>query len=331
MTEKRGAVNGLLLRFLQVRYAMIPMIFPGSFLRGFLACSCVLSLGILPVPAAAPAADSAAVQKLAHSLKAQVGMAVVMLDTGGTVAIGDETAYPMQSVFKFVLALSVLKRVDQGALNLDQMIHISPEQLVKDTWSPLRERFPQGGDFSLRELLRVTVQESDNNTCDLLFSLIGGTGAVQKDLKEWGISGINVRFTENEMLRNHDLQYVNSSRPSAMNALLRAFDEGKILKKDTQRFLWDMMAGCATGATRLKGKLPQDYVVAHKTGSGFTTPEGVITAVNDVGIIVLPNGRKMAVSVFVMDSSDSAAACDRVIASMAQWLCTEWQGAKGSK
>ena len=130
--------------------------------------------------------------------------------------VGDEAAYPMQSVVKFVLALSVLKRVDQGAMNLEQIIRIRPEQLVKDTWSPLRERFPQGGDFSLKELLRVTVQESDNNTCDLLFGLIGGPQAVQKDLKEWGIDGINVRFTEEEIHRNHDLQYVNSSRPSAM-------------------------------------------------------------------------------------------------------------------
>lgn len=308
---------------------MAPMTFSGSFFRGCMACSCALSLGILPVSAAAPAPDSAAVQKLAHSLKARVGMAAVMLDTGETVSVGDEAAYPMQSVFKFILALSVLKRVDEGELNLEQIIHIRPEQLVKDTWSPLRERFPLGGDFSLKELLRVTVQESDNNACDLLFALIGGTQAVQKDLKEWGISGINVRFTENEMLRNHDLQYVNSSRPSAMNALLRAFDEGKILKKDTQRFLWDMMAGCATGTARLKGKLPQDYVVAHKTGSGFTTPEGVIAAVNDVGIIVLPNGRKMAVSVFVMDSKDSFSACEQAIASVAQWLCTEWQPAAG--
>ena len=200
------------------------MTFTGSFLRGCMVCSCALSLGVMPVVAASPAADSAAVQKLAHSLKARVGMAAVMLDTGEAVAVGDETAYPMQSVFKFVLALSVLKRVDQGALNLEQIIHIRPEQLVKDTWSPLRERFPQGGDFSLKELLRVTVQESDNNTCDLLFALIGGTETVQKDLKEWGISGINVRFTEDEMLRNHELQYANSSRPSAMNALLRAFD-----------------------------------------------------------------------------------------------------------
>lgn len=192
---------------------------------------CVFSQGATSFPPAVSAADSSAVRELAHSLKARVGMAAEMLDTGEAVMVGDEAAYPMQSVVKFVLALSVLKRVDQGAMNLEQIIRIRPEQLVKDTWSPLRERFPQGGDFSLKELLRVTVQESDNNTCDLLFGLIGGPQAVQKDLKEWGIDGINVRFTEEEIHRNHDLQYVNSSRPSAMNSLLRAFDEGKILKK----------------------------------------------------------------------------------------------------
>lgn len=216
---------------------------------------CVFSQGATSSPPAVSAADSSAVRELAHSLKARVGMAAEMLDTGETVMVGDEAAYPMQSVVKFVLALSVLKRVDQGAMNLEQIIRIRPEQLVKDTWSPLRERFPQGGDFSLKELLRVTVQESDNNTCDLLFGLIGGPQAVQKDLKEWGIDGINVRFTEEEIHRNHDLQYVNSSRPSAMNSLLRAFDEGKILKKGTQSVLWNIMAGCSTGPERLKGQL----------------------------------------------------------------------------
>lgn len=293
--------------------------------------SFIFFLGAGDVFADSSAADSAAVSKLAHSLKARVGMAAEMLDTGESVMVGDESVYPMQSVVKFVLALSVLKRVDQGIMNLEQTIRIRPEQLAKNTWSPLRERFPQGGEFPLRELLRVTVQESDNNTCDLLFALIGGTQTVQRDLKEWGISGINVRFTEDEIHRNRDWQYANSSRPSAMNALLRAFDKGKILKRDTQRFLWKIMAGCATGTTRLKGQLPQGYVVAHKTGTGFSLPGGGVTAVNDVGIIVFPGGRKMACSVFVKDSGDSASACDRLIASMARWLCTEWKAAAGKE
>ncbi len=43
-----------------------------------------------------------------------------------------------------------------------------------------------GRRIPLKELLRFSVQESDNNACDILFSLIGGPAAVQKDLKEWG-------------------------------------------------------------------------------------------------------------------------------------------------
>ena len=106
---------------------------------------CVFSQGATSSPPAVSAADSSAVRELAHSLKARVGMAAEMLDTGETVMVGDEAAYPMQSVVKFVLALSVLKRVDQGAMNLEQIIRIRPEQLVKDTWSPLRERFLSEG------------------------------------------------------------------------------------------------------------------------------------------------------------------------------------------
>lgn len=307
------------------------MIFSGSLLKNGAVCSCALFLGAAPSLALAPAEDAAAVQEIARPLKARVGAAAVMLDTGESLTVGDDVFYPMQSVFKFPLALSVLKRVDEGTLDLEQNIHIRPEQLVKDTWSPMRERFPQGGDFPLKELLRLSVQESDNNACDLLFSLIGGTQTVQKDLKEWGISHINIRFTEDEMHRNHDLEYVNSARPSAMNALLAAFDQGKILKKETQSFLWDVMASCATGTGRLKGRLPKDYVVAHKTGLGSTSPDGVVTAVNDAGIIVLPNGRKMAVTVFVMDSRDSVASCERVIASVSRWLCMEWKAAGKGK
>lgn len=271
------------------------------------------------------------VRQLISPLNARVGIAAEMLDTGESFRLGDDMAYPMHSVVKFVLALSVLKRVDQGKLSLEQLIRIRPEQLIKDTWSPLRERHPRGGVFSLRELLRVTVQESDNNVCDILFTLIGGPQVVQKDLKEWKVNGVNVRFSEEEIFRDKDLQNGNSSRPSAMNALLRSFDEGKILKRETQSFLWQLMVDCSTGKTRLKGQLPQDYLVAHKTGTGFPLPNGGSSSTNDVGIIILPSGRKMAVSVFIMDSKDSAVTCDRVIASMARWLCMEWRPAAGKE
>lgn len=223
------------------------MFFPGSFLRNGVLCSCALLMGTFSFSAAVPGGDSAAIREIVRPLKAKVGVSAVMLDTGESVSVGDEAFYPMQSVYKFPLALSVLKRVDQEVLNLDQKVHVTRDQLPEKTWSPLRDRFPQGGEFPLKELLRFSVQESDNNACDILFSLIGGPAAVQKDLKEWGVENMNVKYTEADTHRNHEWQYSNSARPSAVTFLFRMFDEGKILKKDTQLFLWDMMASCATG------------------------------------------------------------------------------------
>ncbi len=85
--------------------------------------------------------------EIVRPLKAKVGVSAVMLDTGESVSVGDEAFYPMQSVYKFPLALSVLKRVDQEVLNLDQKVHVTRDQLPEKTWSPLRDRFPQGGEF----------------------------------------------------------------------------------------------------------------------------------------------------------------------------------------
>ena len=162
----------------------LPMAFPGSFLRNGVLCSCALLMATVSFSAEVPEGDSASIREIVRPLKAHVGVSAVKLDTGESVSVGDEAFYPMQSVYKFPLALSVLKRVDQGVLDLDQKVQVTRDQLPEKTWSPLRDRFPQGGEFPLKELLRFSVQESDNNACDILFSLIGGPKADQKDMKK---------------------------------------------------------------------------------------------------------------------------------------------------
>ena len=82
----------------------------------------------------------------------------------------------MQSVYKYPLALAILNQVDKGIFSLEQKIHIKKEDLLPDTWSPLRKKYPDGNaDITLDELLNITVSQSDNNGCDILFRLIGGT------------------------------------------------------------------------------------------------------------------------------------------------------------
>ena len=74
------------------------------------------------------------------------------------------------------------------------------------------------------------------------------------------------------------------------------------------------MKATTTGEGRLKGQLPEHTVVAHKTGSSGTNKEGVTAAVNDIGIVFLPNGKYFFISVFVTNSTEDADANEKIIA-----------------
>ncbi len=63
--------------------------------------------------------------------------------------------------------------------------------------------------------------------------------------------------------------------------------------------------------------------MAHKTGTSPTV-NGVTVATNDVGLVTLPNGRHLAISVFVLDSGANNAVREKVILKVAKAAWDEW-------
>ena len=74
---------------------------------------------------------------------ADVGIAVMDLFSKDTFTVHGDRHYPMQSVYKFHLALAVLNQVDRGMLKLDQLF-IKKSDLLPNTYSPLRDDYPDG-------------------------------------------------------------------------------------------------------------------------------------------------------------------------------------------
>jgi len=105
--------------------------------------------------------------------------------------------------------------------------------------------------------------------------------------------------------------------------LLRALHEGQGLSESSQALLRKLMTQTPTGLQRIKGLLPDGTVVAHKTGTSPTV-DGVTAATNDVGLVTLPNGRHLAISVFVSDSGANKAVCEGVIAKVTKAVWDEW-------
>lgn len=256
----------------------------------------------------------AGVEKIINESGCSVGAAIKELESGKTYLFNNDANYPMQSVFKFPLAMAVLDRVDKREISLDKIIKVTKQELLPKTWSPLREKYPEGADLKLSEILSYTVSQSDNTGCDILFSLIGGPLEAEKYIRGLGITDLSIKNTEEEMHKDAYLQFVNSCKPSAMAELLGVLSSGTALSRESNDFLLKIMTETATGPKRIKGLLPEGTIVAHKTGSSGKSDDGITAACNDAGIVTLPDGRHIAIVVFVSMSKESDEFNDSIIA-----------------
>jgi beta-lactamase class A len=282
-------------------------------------------IAIFPQYAAASDPLQSALERIALSSRGTVGIAVSAMNESKILTVNDTVRFPMQSTYKFHLALAVLHRVDSGKIDLSQKIFMRSEDLLPNTWSPLREKYPGGNVLlPLSEIIHYTVSISDNNGCDILFRLVGGTGEVHRYIQSFGIKNISIAATEEEMHREWGIQYTNWTAPSETVRLLKLFHSGNILTKNNTDFLRTIMIESPTGKNRLKGLLPANAVVAHKTGSSGRNDAGITGAVNDIGIIMLPNGRWVAIAVYIKDSPDPDEVSESVIARIARAVWDEY-------
>ena len=224
----------------------------------------------------------------------------------------------MQSVYKLPIGMAVMKQVDAGKIKLDQKVRVTKSDFVRaGQYSPIRNQNPNGVELSVSELLRFAISESDGTASDVLMKLAGGPEAIQAYLTELKITDMIVLNTEKEIGQDWQTQYRNWATPEAAVALLRALHERRGLSETAHGLLLKLMTESNTGPKRLKGLLPAGTVVAHKTGTSGTE-NGITAATNDIGIITLPNGRHVAIAVFVADSPADEATREGVIAKIAK-------------
>ncbi|HKT78231.1 MAG TPA: serine hydrolase [Sphingobium sp.] len=254
-----------------------------------------------------------------------VGIFARDLSSGETLGINGETLFPMASTYKVAVAGKILSLADAGTLSFD-------------------ERLPRlGTPTSVMALLELSLTRSDNEATDALVARAGGPQAVNAWLQSIGIHGLRVDSNTAQLLaraksatgnagdevalesggssRERDARDMpnlafaadprDTSTPRAMDDLLAAIDHGKALRPASTALLLSVMGRCKTGKGRLVAMLPPGTPIAHKTG----TLNGLG---NDAGIVTLPNGRRFAITVFVMKDRRGHAVRDRIMAEAAR-------------
>jgi beta-lactamase class A len=306
---------------------------------GMLALTFSLSLGLLScksihrqvekahtAPKQAPSPPSmpdvnlqSQITEIASFAKGRVGVSAMLLETGGTIAsLNPRDHFPMQSVYKLPISMAVMKQIDDGKLIRDQKVRLAKDDYVGPAaHSPIRDKNPNGTELTVNELIRYALVESDGTASDVLMKLAGGNTVVQTYLTNLPVTDLIVLNTEKELGEDRTAQYRNYASPESAIALLRALFDRRGLSESSQTLVLKCMTDSTPGAKRLKGLLPAGTIIAHKTGTSGTE-KSMTAATNDIGIITLPNGKHLAIAVFVSDSPADEATREGVIARIAK-------------
>jgi beta-lactamase class A len=234
---------------------------------------------------------------IAHA-RGRIGVAAADLDGGGEVLIHGDMPFPMASTAKIAVAATFLSGVEQGRFRLDQsfpMMMPVAERGERSSMAPLRP----GPVMSAQELMELSITRSDNHATDGLITAVGGVGVVNAWLARTGIVGQHLDSTMATLVRDDGrinpvttIDTRTASTPRAMLALLAAIDRGSALSPQSRAVLLDTMTRTSTGKNRMRAGLPDGTVFAHKTGT-------LQSVTDDVGIIRLPDGRHLALAIFI--------------------------------
>ena len=272
----------------------------------------------------------------------RLGVALLDLKDRKTWSHRGAESFPLQSVFKWPLAIAALQAVEAGRFKLDQPITIKRSEFSL-YHSPLAKAFKgESNTYPLRELIALAAGESDNTAADILMREIGGPKVVTAMLKGGGISGISVDRYERQFQpevfglpgfswtdvidepayraklsaldpkkRQAALQAAlkdkrDSATPDASVLFIEAQAKGNWLRETAHNALIDqIVTRTKSGPDRIHAGLPAGSRFAHKTGAGLTM-DGINHATSDIGLVTLPNGRVFAIAVYLAGSTADA-------------------------
>lgn len=224
----------------------------------------------------------------------RLGLAVA---SGGKNAAwrGDER-FVYCSTFKMYLAAATLLRVQAGQEWLDRAIPITAADMINH--APTTEP-AVGSTLTVEQLMKATVELSDNPAANILIREMGGLEALRAFYRGIGDDSTRVDRLEPEMNRADGDKDTITPIQSVQNISRLLVSPETPLNPASKALLMRWMTDTPTGQGRIKAGVPAGWTVAHKTGTGGYGPT------NDIGLIQPPKGAPIVIAVYFHATRDS--------------------------
>lgn len=289
-----------------------------------------------------------------------MGITAIYIEKNKVIAHNSNQRFFMASTIKLPIAMAFLHRVDEKKDSLNRVIKMDSRYSVPGSGA-LHYLFEKKKlNISLKQILMHTLKNSDNSASDALLQAANGPRYVAKRMNALGFKNIFINRSIMEMFidTNHvDRSFLqkrqpvyswqkisnrvplkekqqawqrfekdirDTTTPNDMAKLLVKLYKKQALSESSTELLMKIMEQCRTGRSRIKGLLPANVKVAHKTGTWsiyerdylrYPGSKKLYRFVSDVGIITLPHNKgHIAIAVYVKSKSASDYPRSRAIA-----------------
>lgn len=248
----------------------------------------------------------AAIARIARGDQGRIGVAAIDLSTGRSISVLGDQRFPMASTSKIAIAAAYLEGVEQGRWSLtSEFPLLIAERSAK--FSTARAPVRQGNFLPAIELIELMITRSSNPATDALLQVVGGPQAVNDWARRAGIRDFELTRDIATLVRDDGefdpasvIDRRDSATPKAMLELMVGLHEGRWLNARHRQVILGAMERTITGKRRIRGMLPANLVVGNKTGSLNNTS-------SDIGFIRTPDGRSIALSIYVTGQGSRAA------------------------
>lgn len=203
--------------------------------------------------------------------------------SGKYVNLNADNVYSAASIIKIPVLIQVFKSIEQGMLSLNDRISMTDYYISEGSGS--LQFKGRNTSYSVDELARVMITESDNSATNMLLDATGGMNALNSSLRKWGMPETRI----NDWLP--DLPGKNVTTAKEMATLVYNLDNPNFLSLASREKMVDYMSHVHNNRL-IQAGLPSDAIFIHKTGD-------IGKMLGDAGIVYTPTGKKYIVVILV--------------------------------
>ncbi|MCI1274008.1 MAG: class A beta-lactamase-related serine hydrolase [Clostridiaceae bacterium] len=225
------------------------------------------------------------------------GIYVMDMDNGNYAAVNADESFATASIIKLPVLVQLFRSIEAGQVSLTDTMPLT--EYYRSEGSGELQFKAANSTYTIDELARRMITDSDNSATNMLMSKIGSMTDVNAGIRDWGLANTFVKTWL------PDMGGTNRTTAKDMATILYNLDNPKFLSDTSRSKIVEYMSH-VKNTRLLKAGLPSGASLIHKTGD-------IGSMLGDAGIVTAPTGKRYIVVVLANRPHNSPLGKDFIV------------------